>query len=111
MGDYMASLERLLERTEDIFLPGHGGAIRTPARVVKAYIVHRKWRENAILETIRSGTSRLDDIVAKSYPSLDKNLIPAAALSVLAHVELLVTKGVVSCDGPVSASSKFSPSS
>ncbi len=100
MGDYMRSLERLLDRDDDIFLPGHGGAIRTPKRVVKAYMVHRKWRENAILDCIRSGTGDLDAIVAKSYPSLDTKLIPAATLSVLAHVELLIENGSVVSSAP-----------
>jgi len=103
MGDYMRSLERLLERKDDIFLPGHGGAIRTPRRVVKAYIVHRKWRENAILECIRTGLDNVDMIVAKSYPSLDEKLIPAARMSVISHVELLIENGRVVSSGPVSS--------
>ncbi len=108
MGDYMRSLERLLDRDDDVYLPGHGGVIRTPARVVKAYIVHRKWREKAILECIRSGVDNVDGIVVKSYPSLDENLIPAARLSVIAHVEHLIENGAVASCGPV-ATATFSP--
>jgi len=108
MGDYMRSLERLLDRQDEIFLPGHGGAIRTPRRVVKAYIVHRKWRENAIVDCIRSAPCDLATIVAKSYPSLDPKLIPAAEMSVFAHVELLIEKNVVVSSEPGEMRALFS---
>ena len=48
MGDYLSSLEKLLDRHDKLFLPAHGGRIETPRRVVKAYLMHRKMRESAI---------------------------------------------------------------
>jgi glyoxylase-like metal-dependent hydrolase (beta-lactamase superfamily II) len=102
MADYMRSLERLLERTEEVFLPGHGGQIRQPARMVKAYIVHRRWREQAILDAIKAGYSTIDRIVALVYNGLEERLVNAASLSVLAHVEHLIERGLVRCDGPPS---------
>ena len=53
MSDYMRSLELLLDRDETLLLPGHGGPIEEPRRTVKAYLLHRKWREQAILEAVR----------------------------------------------------------
>lgn len=108
MADYMRSLERLLERTEEVFLPGHGGQIRQPARMVKAYIVHRRWREQAILDAIRAGHTTIDRIVALVYSGLEKRLINAASLSVLAHVEHLIERGLVRSDGPPSLDRPFS---
>ncbi|MEO0617779.1 MAG: MBL fold metallo-hydrolase [Pseudomonadota bacterium] len=108
MGNYMRSLELLRSREDKIFLPGHGGAIRTPQRVVKAYIMHRRWRESAILDCIRDGVADIDGIVARCYPSLDASLIPAAGLSVLAHVGALVESGAVSSSGPVTMDAHFS---
>lgn len=100
MSDYMQSLEKLLDRKETVFMPGHGGRIEQPSRMVKAYMVHRRWREQAILDAIRQGHTKIDRIVAVIYEGLDPRLIRAASLSVLAHVESLVERGLVSCDGP-----------
>ena len=100
MGDYMRSLEKLLERKEPLFLPGHGGRIEQPARMVKAYIVHRRWREQAVLDAVRQGHTTVERIVALVYQGIDSRLVNAASLSVLAHVESLIDRGLVHCDGP-----------
>ena len=100
MTDYMRSLEKLLERKEPVFMPGHGGRIEQPNRMVKAYIVHRRWREQAILDAVRQGHVTIDRIVAAVYQGLDPKLVRAASLSVLAHIESLIDRGLVSCDGP-----------
>lgn len=102
MADYMASLDTLLSRApqDAVYLPGHGGRVETPARVVKAFIVHRTWREQAILNAIREGTDNVRAIVSRVYQDLDARLVTAACLSVLAHVEHLISKGLVRCEGP-----------
>ncbi len=101
MADYITSLNTLLERSihDDVYLPGHGGRIDNPARVVKAFIVHRTWREQAILGAIRDGTNTITTIVSRVYQGLDERLVKAASLSVQAHVEHLISRGLVSCDG------------
>jgi glyoxylase-like metal-dependent hydrolase (beta-lactamase superfamily II) len=101
MGDYLSSLERLLERRDKVFFPGHGGRIETPQRVVKAYIMHRQMRESAILASLREGACFIPQIVERIYPNLETSRRPAAALSVLAHLELLHEKGKVRTDGPL----------
>lgn len=102
MADYMSSLDTLLARagSDDIYLPGHGGRVDNPAKVVKAFIVHRTWREQAILGAIRDGTDNVRAIVSRVYQGLDDRLVTAACLSVLAHVEHLISKGLVRCEGP-----------
>jgi glyoxylase-like metal-dependent hydrolase (beta-lactamase superfamily II) len=102
MADYMASLEKLLAREEAVFMPGHGGRIEQPQRMVKAYIVHRRWREQAILDAIRAGHTTIKQVVAQVYQGLDPRLVNAASLSVLAHVEHLIARGLVQFDGPPS---------
>jgi glyoxylase-like metal-dependent hydrolase (beta-lactamase superfamily II) len=99
MGDYMASLERLLERRDLVFFPGHGGRIETPRRVVKAYLIHRKMRESAIYACLKEGARFIPQIFPKIYPRLESFYHPAAALSVLAHLELLQEKGLVQAEG------------
>jgi glyoxylase-like metal-dependent hydrolase (beta-lactamase superfamily II) len=102
MADYMNSLDLLLGRAkeDDLYLPGHGGRIDNPGRVVKAFIVHRTWREQAILGAIRDGTNNVREIVSRVYQDLDGRLVTAACLSVQAHVEYLISRGLVRCDGP-----------
>ncbi len=108
MTDYIRSLEILLPRRDRLYLPGHGGRIETPQRTVKAYLVHRKWREQAIMEAIRSGHQTIPAIVARIYSGLDEKLLKAAALSVLAHVESLFERGLVTCEGPLTMDRRLS---
>ena len=53
MADYLGSLERLVGRPEMVLLPGHGGRVEEPQRLVRAYLLHRRWREQAILAAIK----------------------------------------------------------
>lgn len=93
MADYIASLEVLLQRQNTIYLPGHGAEIEKPQRAVKAYLLHRQWREQAVLRAVRGNAGSIRDIVRLIYPDLSEQLITAASLSVQAHVELLMDKG------------------
>ncbi|MEL6374460.1 MAG: MBL fold metallo-hydrolase [Pseudomonadota bacterium] len=102
MGDYLQALERLLQRDDEVFFPGHGGQLTTPQRVVKAFIVHRHWRESAIHGAIKKGRHTVDAIVEQVYAGIDPKLKRAAGLSVLAHVHHLMERGLVNCDGDAS---------
>lgn len=100
MATFLASLQKLLARRGDtLYLPGHGGRLEQPRRTVKAYLLHRRWREETILTAIRDGAPTIRRIVPVVYQELDHKLVPAAALSVLAHVEHLIEKGLLVCDG------------
>lgn len=102
MSDYMDSLELLLQRQDKLHLPGHGARITQPMRTIKAYLVHRRWREQTILDVVKSGASTVADIVPRVYDGLDARLNQAAALSVLGHVERLIDRGLLTCDGALS---------
>ncbi len=106
LGDYLDSLEKLLARNDRIYWPAHGGRITAPQRWVKAYLMHRKMRENQILDCLREGPMAIETIVSRLYPNLAPELIPAATLSVRAHLAHLVEKGVV---GPMTPQSSSSP--
>jgi glyoxylase-like metal-dependent hydrolase (beta-lactamase superfamily II) len=95
MGQYLASLRRLLERGDTAYFPGHGGRVDQPERLVNAYLVHRQWREAEIVKYLREGLNTVDLIVPRSYPNLSVSLHAAGALSVLAHLQLLMEKGQV----------------
>ena len=107
MAQFLASLERLMQRHDKMFLPAHGGRIQTPQRVVKAYIMHRKWREQTILACLEEGICTVPRIVARLYGTLDAGLKEAAALSVLAHLEYLIDRDLVGAEGTSGVSSVF----
>ena len=105
MADYLASLEKLMARDDTIAFPGHGGQYETPARVAKAYLIHRRMRDSAILDSIKAGASTVPEIVARIYKGLDPRLVPAASMSVLAHLEHQLERGLISVPGPLSQTS------
>jgi hydroxyacylglutathione hydrolase len=99
MSDYMDSLDKLARRGETLYLPGHGPAIPEAPRFVSYYILHRKAREASILHRLGKGASDIPTIVRAIYIGLDPRLTGAAGLSVLAHMEDLVARGLVETDG------------
>lgn len=107
MSDYMDSLNKLLQRIERVFLPGHGGVVRDAPSFVRQYITHRHAREAAILAKLRDGEADIPELVRAIYVGLDARLVSAAALSVLAHLEDLVARGFVATDGPPAIASAY----
>lgn len=99
MSDYMASLDKLARRKETIYFPGHGPAITDATRFVNYYILHRKAREASILHRLSKGETDIPTIVRAIYIGIDARLTGAAGLSVLAHMEDLVSRGLVATDG------------
>jgi glyoxylase-like metal-dependent hydrolase (beta-lactamase superfamily II) len=102
MSDYMASLHKLARRDEQLYLSGHGAPVRDARRYVQFLIRHRQGREASILHRLGKSAADIPTIVKAVYIGLDPRLIGAAGLSVLAHLEDLVARGVVATDGPPS---------
>lgn len=98
MGDYMASLEKLVGREESFYLPGHGGPVMNAHQFVRGIRSHRRMRERAILNRLEAGDRTIAEMVAVIYRTTDKKLHGAASLSVLAHIEDLVERGRVMTD-------------
>ncbi|MGO6848392.1 MBL fold metallo-hydrolase [Rhizobium ruizarguesonis] len=107
MADYMASLDRLMERQDRLLLPGHGGAVTEPSTFLKALKAHRLRREQAVLARIRAGDERITEMVKVIYRDTDPKLHGAAALSVLAHIEDLLERGEIAADGPPSLAALY----
>ena len=107
MADYMESLERLLSYDLELLRPTHGPEIQNPKTFIKAYITHRQNREEQILGQLAKGTTQIQDMIPVLYADTDKRLYPAAAMSVLAHLEGLVRTGKVVCDTEIKLSSNF----
>lgn len=99
MATYMASLELLLTRDDEIYWPTHGPAITEPKPFVQAYMDHRDDRERQIIEQISEGRTTIPEMVPVMYAAVDPRLHAPAARSVLAHLVRMVGDGRVSCDG------------
>ncbi|MBY5444526.1 MBL fold metallo-hydrolase [Rhizobium leguminosarum] len=109
MADYMESLDRLIERQDGLLLPGHGGPVTEPASFLRALKAHRLKREQAVLARIRAGDRGIAEMVKAIYRDTDPKLHGAAALSVLAHIEDLLERGMIAADGPPSLAASYRP--
>ena len=99
MVDYMASLDRLTKRGEQLYFSGHGPEIQQGPRYVSFLIRHRRAREASILHRLGKGEADIPTIVRAIYIGIDPRLSGAAGYSVLAHLEDLVSRGMVATDG------------
>lgn len=95
MSDYMASLDKLIARQDRLLLPGHGGPVKEPLVFLRELRTHRKMREDAVLERLNEGDRTIREMVTAVYRTLDPQLYGAASLSLLAHLEDLVDRGLV----------------
>jgi glyoxylase-like metal-dependent hydrolase (beta-lactamase superfamily II) len=92
MGDYMASLRKLLKRDDSIYYPAHGPASAKPLTLVRGILAHRKMREEAIYNRVKAGDGTIGEIVANIYADVNPRLHAAAGLSTLAHLEHLIER-------------------
>jgi glyoxylase-like metal-dependent hydrolase (beta-lactamase superfamily II) len=99
MIDYMASLEKLTQRDENLYFSGHGREIPDAVRYVRFLIRHRQAREASILHRLAKGEADIPTLVRAIYIGIDPRLTTAAGYSVLAHLEDLVGRGIVATDG------------
>lgn len=95
MGDYMASLDKLLVRKDRVYYPAHGDAVEKPQRLVRGMMGHRKQREGQILRLLGQEAREIPAMVEKMYVGLDPRLTGAAGRSVLAHLIDLRQRGIV----------------
>lgn len=109
MADYMASLDKLLARDDRLYLPGHGGPVKAPKTFVRGLKAHRKMRERAILDRLSAGDRTIAEIVRAIYRDTDPRLHGAAGLSVLAHLEDLVARGLAAAQDEVSIDGVYRP--
>jgi glyoxylase-like metal-dependent hydrolase (beta-lactamase superfamily II) len=91
--DYLASLDKLLDRDDVRYWPTHGAAVENPREYVRSFIDHRRHREAQIVAALGAGPATIKDLVPTMYADTDKRLWRAAANSVYAHLLALVREG------------------
>jgi glyoxylase-like metal-dependent hydrolase (beta-lactamase superfamily II) len=107
MGDYMRSLENLLTRDDEVYYPAHGPEIKNPQEMVRAFIEHRKEREEKILDCLKNGIEMISDMVPVVYSDISKNLYDAAERSLFATVIYLVEQNRAVSDGIITVNGKY----
>lgn len=108
MTAYRASLRLLQQRDDHTYLPGHGPTVADPHPFVTALIAHRAEREVEILGALAAGRTTIPEIVQVVYAAVDPRLHPAAGMSVLAHLRVLVDEGRVSQEGAPGLEGRYS---
>ena len=93
VSDYLRSLQLLLDRSDEVFYPTHGGPVNNPQRYVAALLKHRLRREAQILEQLANGPASAKQMVAVLYADVRKELHRPAARSVVAHLVKLHKEG------------------
>ena len=101
MGDYMTSLEKLQAREDVVYHSAHGAAITKPRQLVRGMIGHRRQRENQIIRLLGEQARPVSAFIPQMYKGLDERLIPAAEMSVTAHLLDLEKRGLVARDGDI----------
>jgi glyoxylase-like metal-dependent hydrolase (beta-lactamase superfamily II) len=93
LGQYLASLERLLSLAPRRLLPAHGPVIDDPRAILTGYIAHRRERERQVVDALRRGRASVQAIAESIYDGLAPALLPAAHENVRAHLEKLKSEG------------------
>jgi len=99
MRAYFASLRRVLDRSDDVFLPGHGPALPEPRKLTRALLFHRMERERSILARLAKAPATTvalrDALYSQTHPRLQR----AAERNVLSHLLKLEAEGKAARDG------------
>jgi glyoxylase-like metal-dependent hydrolase (beta-lactamase superfamily II) len=93
MRDYFASLNLLLGRDDDVYLPGHGPPLHRPHGLVRGMLAHRILREQSIANKLSNGSFDTYTIMDAVYSQLNPRLRKAAECNVLAHLLKMEAEG------------------
>jgi glyoxylase-like metal-dependent hydrolase (beta-lactamase superfamily II) len=90
---YYRSLERLLDRDDELYLSGHGPVLPEPQMLVRELLGHRQRREAKILRQLEQQDWSVAMLAARLYAKTDPLLKVAAQRNVLAHLLKLAAEG------------------
>jgi ribonuclease/clavin/mitogillin len=93
LGEYMASLERMLALAPRRIYPAHGPAIEDGSGKIREYIAHRLGREAQIAAQLGESPRAVLDIVRAVYVGYPESLHAAAAQSTSQHLQKLEREG------------------
>ena len=92
---YLTSIERVIALQPLRLLPAHGTVIHDPVTVLRRYLVHRREREEQIIDLVTQGVETPDAIAGVLYRGLSDALMSRARDMVGAHLIKLERDGKV----------------
>jgi glyoxylase-like metal-dependent hydrolase (beta-lactamase superfamily II) len=98
LGDYLRSLQVLLDRDDARYLPTHSEPVDDPRALVAAYLAHRHERTAEVLAGLGAGDRTVADLVRRIYAAYPKALWKPAGSSTYAHLLALIDEGRVVAD-------------
>ncbi|HEX2232947.1 MAG TPA: MBL fold metallo-hydrolase [Thermoleophilaceae bacterium] len=90
---YLDSLRRLRELELQVLCPGHGPYVWEPYAKLDEYIEHRLDRERRLVAALEAGLREPEDLLDEAWSEVPRDLRPAAALTLEAHLEKLREEG------------------
>jgi len=93
LGDYLASLAKLAALPYRRYLPAHGGPIADGPSFARSLRMHRELRNRQVMQAIAEGARSIGALQRRIYPRLALALLPAARMTLGAHVEYLAAEG------------------
>lgn len=101
MNDYCTQLQRLIDRDDRIYLPGHGPMLRDPQPYVQRLLGNRLRREAEILAHLSTTPDTVENIARSVYRKSDRLIAMAAERNVAAHLAKLEAEDRVIGDGTI----------
>ncbi len=98
---YLRSLDRLAALEPRVLFPGHWDPVPDAMGKIAEYRRHRLEREGQILANVRRGEGTAGELTRRVYGDLNESLMPAAEMTLRAHLKKLVDDGLVREDGEV----------
>ncbi len=105
---FRKSCAKLLEKSQSIYLPGHGEKIEDGPSRIRWLLSHRDKRELQILNALTKKPDTAEGIAKRIYTDVDPQLLPAATRNVLAHLFDLVSRKRIASLGPLELHTKYS---
>ena len=99
LGDYLASLRKLLPLQLKALLPGHGRVMANADTVIHGTLAHRQQREDKVVKCLSTNPQSLADLVLTVYDDVAPWLHGIAKYSLLAHlIKLAEENRATECD-------------
>ncbi len=96
LGQYIASLERLIALAPRTIYPGHGPIVDDRPGKLNEYLQHRRQRVQQVVDALAAGgPASVEELVRAIYVDVAPNLVDMAARNVRANLEKLVDEGKV----------------
>jgi glyoxylase-like metal-dependent hydrolase (beta-lactamase superfamily II) len=96
LGQYIASLERLISLAPRTIYPGHGPIVDDGVGKLNEYLQHRHQRVQQVVDALAlRGPATVDELVRAIYVDVAPNLVEMAARNVRANLEKLAAEGKV----------------